>query len=111
MKKVALFTLFSAFMFAAANGYCDAGTVTGSQANGPDAARHAHRAELIAQHKDNPKAFSGGAASAAGESKVSKFWKNEGERSGVSGWKAPAMHPIGWLKEQDRKYKERKAAK
>ncbi|GEM_PF-6140026 len=112
MKKVALLVLFSAFTLVAANGYCDSGAAqTGSRTNGPDAARHAHRAELIARNKENPKAFSGGAAAQGSESKASKFWKNEADRSGVSGWKAPAINPVGWLQEQDRKYKERKAAK
>ena len=105
MKKAAMFALFSAFMLVAVNGRCDT-AAAGCWTTGPDAARHAHRAELIAEHKANPKSSS---ASTANETHVSKFWKNEAERSGVSGWKAPGFNPTGWFKEQDRKYKERKA--
>lgn len=109
MKKTAMFVLFSAFTLVAANGYCDSGTtITGSRGNGPDAERHAHRAALIAEHKKYPKKESG--AAAGEESKASKFWKNEAERSGVANWKAPNLNPSGWFQEQDRRYKERKAA-
>ena len=110
MKKIAMFVLVSAFMLVAANGRCES-TITGSKGNGPEAERHAHRAALIAARRANPSAESESTRKAAtGESKASKFWKNEAERSGVSGWKAPAINPTGWFKEQDRKYKERKTA-
>lgn len=112
MKKTIVFALFSAFTFAAANGYCDAGVVTGSRATGPEADRHAHRAELIAKRKANSASDSETTRPRpTGESKVAKFWKNEAERSGVSQWKAPSLNPLPFFKEQDRKYKERKAAK
>lgn len=108
MKKTVVLALFSAFTFVAANGHCDSGAATaGSRSNGPDAGRHAHRARLIAERKANPPSAS---SSAEGESKVSKFWKNEAERSGVSNWKVPSLNPMPWLRDQERRYEERKAA-
>jgi hypothetical protein len=110
MKKTALFTLFSAFTLVAASGYCDTGvTTTGTAISGPDAARHAHRAEMIAEHKKYPAKEKSGSGTGE-ETKMSKFWKNEGERSGVNKWSVPSLNPVPWFKEQDRKYKERKAA-
>lgn len=113
MKKAVTFALFSVFTLAAAAAHADSGsTITGSRGNGPDAERHARRAALIAERKANPSSDGESTRrSKGGESKMSKFWKNEAERSGVSQWKLPSMNPGGFFKEQDRKYKERKAAK
>jgi hypothetical protein len=112
MKKAVVFALFSAFALVAATGHCDTGAVaTGSTGNGPESGRHAHRDEMIAQRKASGSNAEVTRKPSNGDSKAAKFWKNEGERSGVSGWKAPNLNPLPYFKEQDRKFKERKAAK
>lgn len=78
---------------------------------GPDAARHAHRAEKAAERKARgPEMREEHANKDAGNS----FWKREGERSGLgnSGERVGSffkrLNPMPFLVDQEKKYNERK---
>ena len=82
---------------------------------GPDAARYAHRAQEIEERRAHgPEAEKAGAPKE--ETKMSKFWKNEGERSGLgnSGNRVGTffgnLNPVPFFSEQDKRYKERQTA-
>ena len=101
MKKLVALILLS-FVFQL-NAYAD----------GPDDARKAHREEM----KKIKAEMKAARPKTAEPSKMSDFWKKEGERSGMSQWNASKagdffknLNPAPFFQEQDKKYKERKAA-
>jgi hypothetical protein len=101
---VLVFSLFAAPAFAATQTLA-----------GPDAARQTHRAQLIEERRARgPEAER--AKTPAEESKMAKFWKNEGERSGLGNTGNRAgnflrnLNPVPFFAEQDRRYKERQAS-
>ncbi len=109
MKKIITFSIIAILAAAPA--------VHARAVEGPDAARHARRAELIAERRaQGPAAESTRAAKPAGDSKMAKFWKNEGERSGLgdSGSRMGnffrSLNPGPFLRNQEKRYEERKAA-
>ncbi|HTL70930.1 MAG TPA: hypothetical protein VL404_06535 [Candidatus Eisenbacteria bacterium] len=83
---------------------------------GPDAARQAHRAQLIEERRARGPEAERTKKPAGEESKMSKFWKNEGERSGLGNTGSRAgsflrnLNPVPFFAEQDRRYKERQAS-
>lgn len=101
MKRVAVLVL-SLFVLSA----------QGFAAEGPDAARHAHREKMkvIKQaqreaRKNAPKQPQGNA---------NGFWSKEGERSGLNRMKPSGeflknLNPMPFFKSQDEQYKARKA--
>ena len=101
MRKVAVWVVLMSM---------GAGSAFARAIEGPDAARYLHRQEVAAARKAR-----GPHIVSPAEEKRAAFWKNEGERSGMSHWSSGAsnilhsLNPVPFLKEQDRRYKERKA--
>jgi hypothetical protein len=90
-----------------------AGAAEARQVEGPEAARHAHRAKLIEERKARgPEVRQERANADSGNS----FWKREGERSGLGkaggrvGDFIRGLNPAPFFSEQGRKYEERKGA-
>ena len=105
MKKV--IGLFLLTMFAASSAF--------ALGEGPDAARNAHRREMKAVKDAQREARKNKPAVAPGDKKPS-LWEKEGVRSGLSETGAGIntfiknLNPVPFFREQDRRYKERKAA-
>lgn len=109
MKKT--ITIAVLLGLACATAYADTAAVMG-----PDSMRQMHRQELIAERKakgDMPMKT----APAQEGNKEPGFWQKEGERSGMNRWSiggagnfVRSLNPVPFFQEQDKKYKERKAA-
>ena len=82
-------------------------------AEGPDAARAAHRQEMKVIKQGQREARKNAPKAPRGES--NSFWSKEGERSGLNRMKPSGeflknLNPMPFFKTQDEQYKELKAA-
>ncbi len=102
MKKQIIFTLFLSIVCSQA-----------LAAQGPDAAREAHRQEMTAIKKAQREGRKAQATEA--KNAAPGFWAREAERSGFSSMRptstwAENLNPVPFFKSQDEQYKVRKAA-
>ena len=107
MKKTAVLTLLA--VFAGVSAYA-------AEPVGMDAQRAAHREEMKKIKQAQRADRKSGQSTPAEPSKMDKFWKNEGERSGLSqsgngiGSFLKSLNPGPFLQHQQEEYNTRKAA-